>query len=126
NPPPLSATTMRGMKRTAVCPKCESKHIMRLQQVADAADWTGRQSGTMSERNPEAAVARRVLLRKTESKGVFGGKSEAFEFTGEVEAYVCADCGYLEEYLRDPRAIDWDRVVGAYPHSKTQPGGPFR
>jgi hypothetical protein len=114
------------MKQASACPKCDGQRIMHLVQVADAADWIGRQSGDMSQRDPSIAVPRRVLLRKTVTKGVFGGASEALEFAGEVEAYVCADCGYLEEYLRDPQSIDWDRVVGARPHSKPQPGGPFR
>jgi hypothetical protein len=100
---------------------------MYLREVADTAQWFGTPDGDLNERTHGPAVTRRVLRRKkTTTAGLFGGKSEEIRVTGEVEAYVCADCGYLEEYLRDPRAIDWNKIVGAYPYAKPQPGGPFR
>ena len=44
---------------------------------------------------------------------------------GDVEAYVCTHCGYLEEYLADPSGVEWDRVVGAAPH-KGKESTPYR
>lgn len=105
------------MKHTAVCPRCESQHVMRIARVADAADWVGSGGGPLEGRSGEQSVPRRVLQAKSTSSGVFGGKSESFRAAGEVEAYACADCGYFEEYLRDPRSIDWGSVVGATRHT---------
>jgi hypothetical protein len=115
------------MKLTGTCPKCDGKRILRIDRVADTADWSGSGEGDLQQRSGFAPVARRILLRRTTSVGLFGGTSESFELAGEVEAYACADCGYFEEYLRDPQRIDWGAIVGAYPHTpKTGSGGPFR
>jgi predicted nucleic-acid-binding Zn-ribbon protein len=115
------------MKRTATCPKCEGKRVFRVDRVADAADWVGSGSGDLGARTGAATVPRRVLIRRTTSPGLFGGSSESYEPAGEVEAYACAECGYFEEYLREPAKIDWDRITGAHPHAaKPGSGGPFR
>lgn len=52
--------------------------------------------------------------------------SESFETAGETEAYVCADCGFFEEYLREPRRMRWEHVDGAHWHSVPDAGGPYR
>jgi hypothetical protein len=115
------------MKLTGTCPKCASKRVMHLTHVADAADWTGSGGGDLSSRAGGAAVPRRVLVRRTKSTGLFGGEHEDYHLAGEVEAYACAECGYFEEYLRDPGAIRWEEVSGAYPWSPQKgKGGPFR
>jgi hypothetical protein len=72
------------------------------------------------------AVPRRVLVQRTVSKGLLGGTSESFEPAGETEAYACADCGFFEEYLCEPRRIPWDRIDGASWHAIPDPGGPYR
>lgn len=109
------------MKRTATCPKCDSQRVMRVARVADAADWTGSGEGALDARSGDHFVPRRILQTRKTVSGVFGGKSEAYKATGEVDAYVCAECGYFEEYLRDPQSIDWGSVVGASP--RTPPEG---
>jgi ribosomal protein L37AE/L43A len=105
-----------AMKNTGVCPKCSSERVMRIEVVADAADWTGSGGGPMEQREGGAIVPRRVLEMRSSTSGLFGGKSDSFRSAGEVEAYACADCGYFEEYLRNVRAIQWDAVVGASPY----------
>ncbi|APR81552.1 Hypothetical protein A7982_06901 [Minicystis rosea] len=114
------------VKHTAQCPKCDGRRIMRIHRVADAAEWTGTGDGDLSSRSGTSPVARRVLVRRRTSTGLFGGTNESFELAGEVEAYACADCGYLEEYLRHPERIDWNEIVEAYPHTVKGTGGPFR
>ena len=106
------------MKQTATCPKCSSQQIWRIDQVVDTAEWFGNPKGDLDKREHGPAVARRVLRLRTTKVGVFGGKSERIELTGEVEAYCCSDCGYLEEYLRNPASIDFSQVVGAGLHVK--------
>jgi hypothetical protein len=31
---------------------------------------------------------------------------------GQIEAYVCADCGYLEAYAREPHKVPFEQIVG--------------
>jgi 8-oxo-dGTP pyrophosphatase MutT (NUDIX family) len=100
------------------CPKCGGEKIMRLDFVGDAGDWTGYGDGTPDKRAGAHHVPRRVLIEKRTSVGLFGGKSESYEATGETEAYVCVACGYLEEYLAKPASIRWDAVSGAMPWEK--------
>lgn len=115
------------MKLTGRCPKCAGDHIMHVRQVADAGDWTGEGEGRLDRRDGGHPVPRRVLTERRITTGLFGGTSEEISLAGETEAYVCAGCGYLEEYLRDPGGIDWDRVVGATRHMGNGGGGtPFR
>ena len=115
------------MKRTATCPKCESKRVFRVERVADAADFVGSDSGDLSAHSGGASVPRRVLVKRTTSPGLFGGTSESYEPAGEVEAYACGECGYFEEYLRKPAKVDWDGIMGAHRLAvKPGSGGPFR
>ncbi len=111
------------MKATATCPKCESKRIMRVTTLADATEYFG--SGTaIAGRSASMPVRRRLLVEVTKTQGLLG-TSEQQEPAGDVEAYVCADCGYFEEYLARPARIDWTRIHGALPHSVKE-GGPYR
>lgn len=115
------------MKKTGRCPKCGGDRIMHVDRVADAGDWSGYGEGDLSKRDGGHPVPRRVLTERTTRTGLFGGTSEEITLAGETEAYVCAECGYFEEYLRDPGSIPWDRVVGARPHRGGGHGGtPFR
>ena len=113
------------MKQTGTCPKCQGQRVMHVHAVADAGDWVGTGTGNLSTRSATHPVPRRVLLHRRAEKGVFGGASESHDLTGEVEAYVCADCGYFEEYLKNPEQIPWAEIAHATPWKPRQ-GGPFR
>jgi|HubBroStandDraft_2_1064218.scaffolds.fasta_scaffold1644206_1 hypothetical protein len=115
------------MKLTGVCPKCSGTRIARIAGVADAGDWTGEGEGPLRYRAGGHYVPRRVLIERVESRGVFGGASVELAPRGETEGYVCAACGYFEEYLRSPASISWERIEGATWHSPNGGGGgPFR
>jgi hypothetical protein len=115
------------MKSTGTCPKCQGEQVIHLARVADAVDWNGEGAGGLTTRTGGQLVARRVLLRRIVKPGMFGGTSTVFEPSGETEGYVCAACGYLEEYLRSPGKIDWESIEGATWHSpKSRGGTPFR
>jgi hypothetical protein len=75
------------MRKTGTCPKCDGKRIMRIASV------------------PDAPVPRRLLTRRTKKPGLLFGETEEEGLTGDVEAYACADRGYFEEYLADPRRL---------------------
>jgi hypothetical protein len=115
------------MKSTGTCPKCQGERVIHLARVADAGDWSGEGGGALTTRTAGHSVARRVLLERVVTTGTFGGKSTAFEPAGETEGYICAGCGYIEEYLRSPGEIAWESIEGATWHSpRTRGGAPFR
>jgi len=98
------------MKKTCICPKCESTRVGRLETVRD-----GRDHGF---HNP------RSLAQEKEGKGWL--KSKAVR--GLVEAYICTECGYFEEYVSDLAQIDWPALEGFTWHQPPsgETEGPFR
>lgn len=115
------------MKTTGTCPKCQGERVIHLARVADAGDWTGDGVGALTTRAGGHQVPRRVLVKQVATTGMFGGKSTDFAPAGETEGYVCAGCGYLEEYLKSPSKIAWESIEGATWHSpRTRGGAPFR
>jgi predicted nucleic-acid-binding Zn-ribbon protein len=83
------------MKKTWACPKCQSRRVGYLENLVD--------------RSPSGQEDRKYIgyQRAGELFGI-----TAFRVGGEVEAYVCADCGYFEEYVKDPQHIPWDTMRG--------------
>ena len=50
-----------------------------------------------------------IAIASETTKGWLG-TSEKKSLAGDVEAYLCADCGYFEEYLKSPETVPWDRL----------------
>jgi predicted nucleic-acid-binding Zn-ribbon protein len=117
---------MRRMKLTGTCPKCQGKRVVHLEVVADAGDWSGSGYGGVTTRQGGPFVPRQVLMRRIQSSGLFGRTVETETATGEVEAYACADCGYFEEYLKDPSRIPWKEIANAEGWTPPAGGGPYR
>ncbi len=92
------------MKRDGECPKCHGRRVARLSHVADQTDGTG--------------PGRYLALRNDYFAALYAGV---------IEAYVCADCGYFEEYVRDVATVPWDKLKGfSWHRPKGDDGGPFR
>lgn len=90
------------MKRSGTCTKCRSSRVVKVERVPDAGDYTGSGRGHFTGRTASIHVPRAILSRKD---GVI---------CGETEAYVCADCGWFEEYVADPAGVAWDEVEGVW------------
>lgn len=75
------------MRYSKICPKCNSRRIGHLEHVVD---WD------------RGAVERRLAQGRV-------GRMTAY---GRVEAYICVDCGYFEEYVKEPGKVPWNRVDG--------------
>jgi hypothetical protein len=103
------------MKSTAICPKCQGNKIVKVSHVADATNYYG--DGSDITTNTGHAPTSRRLLATIAEKG-------SQKTTGDVEAYVCAHCGYFEEYLVNPTHVDWKHVVGATLHKPTETSTP--
>jgi predicted nucleic-acid-binding Zn-ribbon protein len=80
------------MKASKQCPKCHSLKVGYLDTVIDRGE----------QAHDEAVVGR------TQLKAWFQGG----EFVGRFEAYVCAQCGYYETYVKDPTSIPFDSIQG--------------
>lgn len=72
---------MRESKR---CPKCDSRRVAHLPLQPDDA----------------GGEAPRIRM-------IHAGTGTRI---GPLEAYVCADCGYYESYVRAPDRVDWDSI----------------
>jgi predicted nucleic-acid-binding Zn-ribbon protein len=79
------------MKRRAQCPKCGGTRIGHLSSLPDTV-------GAEVEVWPRYAA---TMLADGEPTPV-----------GRIEAYLCAGCGYLEEYVADVDELQFDWLQG--------------
>ena len=72
------------MKRTWQCPKCAGTRVGYFDEVSDADRIRG--ARTLDRSDKESWIA------------------------ASVEAFVCTDCGYFEEYVKDAGNVAWDKL----------------
>jgi hypothetical protein len=107
------------MKKSGQCPKCDGTRIVRLDYLLDSADWTGSGGGGPTDRSGSQHVVRQLAVAETTKTkpGLFGGTStHTVKRPVTTEAYICADCGLVEEYVLRPDEVVWDNVQGARWH----------
>lgn len=88
------------MKQSCTCPKCQGRRIARIEHVPDDGP-EGRHLGL-----------RLGFIRRS---------------VAGVEAYVCVQCGYFEEYVkeRELAEVPWEKLDGFSWH--VRPGrAPYR
>jgi predicted nucleic-acid-binding Zn-ribbon protein len=91
----------RVMRKNFTCPKCESKAVGHISRV----DGQGR--------SVAISVENKTFLPK--------------QFSAPVEAYVCTSCGFFEEYVKDPGAVEWNKLTDfRWCRPSEQEDGPFR
>ena len=73
--------------RSGTCPKCQGT---KIGHVPILVDWD------------------RGAHRRRLGKGTVG-RMTAY---GEIEAYVCTQCGFFEEYVKTPGAVPWTSIDG--------------
>ena len=79
------------MKRSHRCPKCQSQDIIVNVRPLDRGHANAEQTAQLATyRQPDAFL--------------FKGKQAT-----TMSAFVCAECGYVEFYADDPRALDVNR-----------------
>jgi len=79
------------MKQRRRCPKCGSEEIGHLDHLPD----------TMSSEQEISEQALGLVIRRSGPEKV-----------GVIEAFVCAGCGFLETYVRDPQGVPFEEIVG--------------
>lgn len=96
------------MKRTKQCPKCQSRKVgyIPYQPESQGESFRWRKIATVREPGRFGAVPPRL---------------------GELEAYVCTDCGYYESYVRSPETTPWSDLSGfRLLNPDPDPDGPYR
>jgi predicted nucleic-acid-binding Zn-ribbon protein len=92
------------MKRSGVCPKCDSRKIGYLENVIH------RTEGVMDSVPIRGHALAPFGVERTQSGGLIKVIKEGP--SGQLEAYVCGSCGYYETYLKDPDSVNYEAVVG--------------
>jgi predicted nucleic-acid-binding Zn-ribbon protein len=81
------------MKEDKKCPKCESTEILKIESVA-----ANEETGSL-QRQPTFLLA--VTGRGSKGR------------TGELEAYICNECLYVEMYLKKSLSADGSYITWA-------------
>jgi hypothetical protein len=102
------------MKFDRKCPKCQSTRIGHLETVED--------------RTHGGSTAQPAAFGRAARPGVFeGARVKPNELWGALEAYVCADCGFYETYVKEPDMVPFDHLEGfSWVNPETEKQGPFR
>jgi len=85
--------------RDGTCPKCKGTRIGFFEHVLDA----------YSNNSAELRVTNREFRKLSainESTGFFSSTLHE----AVVEALVCTECGYFEEYIKNPGEVEWERL----------------
>ena len=103
------------MKFDEKCPKCDSMKIGFIDRVID------RKGGTLA-----GNVAGVVGMAAKE--GHFKGADvRPGDLWGRLEAYICTECGYYEQYVHRPEQVPFEMLEGfRWVHEDPQHRGPFR
>ena len=89
------------MKHTRRCPKCQHDRILHIATIADRYG---------QHLNQDASVPMKIAHYSKSLGNVLGLALTTTERAGELEAGVCARCGYTEFYTKNPADIIVDGV----------------
>ncbi|MGE0401844.1 MAG: hypothetical protein AB7T06_34395 [Kofleriaceae bacterium] len=116
------------MKRSKQCPKCQSLRIGHIAFQVDANDVHVARDEREDHQYINAArqaVSRSLGIQRTVQRLEDAGR--VLPLVGQLEAYVCTECGYHETYVRDPRSVPWHDLQGfTWVNSEPPEDGPFR
>ncbi len=100
------------MKTSKQCPKCSSLRVGYLERVYNYNTCNGAQ------------------LHAPEPVGVIPEEDRLFTTNiaaGELEAYLCADCGFLETYVKAPATVPFEQLKGfRWINPTSAEAGPYR
>ena len=84
------------MKTTHRCPKCQHDRILYIAQIADRYG---------EHADSDASVPMKVAHYTKQLGTILGFAATTSARSGELEAGVCARCGYTEFYVKQPGDI---------------------
>jgi predicted nucleic-acid-binding Zn-ribbon protein len=88
------------------CLKCGGVQIRRLDVILNQNTSLGNSPEIHYRNKPLRTIG--AVKKKT---GVLSSK--AFHFL--TEAYACVECGYFEEYVKNPQEMPWDDLPESEP-----------
>ena len=104
------------MKASKQCPKCDSLRVGYLERVHDQTVHDE------ASKSPWAYASKKVGV--IESSGWLRSYEEGH---GLLEAYLCADCGYYETYVKSPEDVPYEKLQGFHWLNPEPPEeGPYR
>ncbi len=92
------------MKKTGVCPKCNSKKIGYLENVIQ------RTEAEISTQSVRGHCPAPIGIERSESEGFLKVIKEGP--VGKLEAYICSSCGFYETYIKEPAGVVYESIVG--------------
>ena len=92
------------MKKTGVCPKCNSNKIGYLENVIQR---TEADIGSQAVRGHCPAP---LGIERSGSEGFL--KVIKVGPVGMLEAYICSSCGFYETYIKEPSSVSYDSIIG--------------
>jgi len=92
------------MKRTGICPKCNSNRIGYLENV------TQRTEANVGPDAVRGHCPAPLGIERSESQGFIKVIKEGP--VGKLEAYFCTTCGYFETYVKDVASIPFEKIIG--------------
>ncbi len=102
------------MKFSKRCPKCDSTKIGHLSQVHD-------RKGSHAQTVP-------AVVGMAGQAGTFqGAPVRPGDLWGTLEAFVCTECGYFEQYVERPDKVPFEALAGfQWVNLDPEQRGPFR
>ena len=102
------------MTESRQCPKCSSLNIGHFDTVSDY-DMASLQRSQKPRPSAVSAISNRAIF-------VLDWLPQ-----GELEAYLCTDCGYYEQYVKDVQAPPYDKLEGfTWVNPEHTQEGPYR
>lgn len=92
------------MKRTGICPKCNSQKVGYLENIIH------RTEGQAAELPVRGHCAAPLGVGESVSGGFIKVTIESP--VGQLEAYFCASCGFYETYVKEPDSIPFESITG--------------
>ena len=112
------------MKASKQCPKCDSLRVGYLEALPDVHDRSGGPGTTAPVKHQAVGV---VVTRPAQKTFIGLVAPEASVVQGELEAYLCADCGYFEHYVKSPEDVPFDKLEGFHwLNPEAAEAGPYR
>jgi predicted Zn-ribbon and HTH transcriptional regulator len=116
------------MKKSKQCPKCQSLRIGHIAFQVDANDVVVARAATEDHQfinSAGQAVSRSLGIQRTSQR--IDGFGNVLPLVGQLEAYVCTECGFHETYVREPKTVPWHDLQGfTWVNPDPIADGPFR
>ena len=94
------------MKKTGICPKCDSQKIGFIENVLNKTQ------GTVGSRQVVGYPKAPVGITRSETSSGFLGSIVRNTSAGELEAFFCTECGFFETYIKNPAELDYEKIEG--------------